>query len=302
MHYIHYMALQKAITEEIKGLSNSIGVSIKNLNTGEATSINGDEIFPLADLFIIPIAIEFYSQVENHIQNINEKIILKEEDKAPGQGILKDLAEGTELSLKDLTKLMLIQGDNTATDILLSKIGISNINNSIKKLGLKKTSLSTTSRGILFDLIGLNQISDSEKTISLFQEKLKTNLNKSVFSQNTEFKNITTPNEMNKLMESLAENKILSKEYSDTILSLLDRCQANEYQVHKYLPASKVKYIQKTGNLFSIKNTTSIVTILASNTRYVITCLSKNQKDYSYIDELFARVSLNTYNFFTSQR
>ncbi|MBM3291465.1 serine hydrolase [Candidatus Bathyarchaeota archaeon] len=295
------MDLQDTIIQEIKGLSNLIGVSIKNLNTGEATSINGDEIFPLADLFIIPIAIELYSQVENQILNINEKIILKEEDKVPGQGILKDLAEGTELSLKDLAKLMLIQVDNTATDLLISKIGIDNINDLIKKLGLKKTAISSTSRGILFDLIGLNKIPDSEKTLNLFQEKLKTNLNKSAFDQNIAFKNTTTPNDMNKLMVSLVENRLLRKENSDTILSLLDRCQANEHQVHKYLPTSKIKYIQKTGNLFSTKNSSSIITILASNTRYVITCLSKNQKDNSNIDEIFARVSLATYNFFTSQ-
>ncbi|MBN1683354.1 serine hydrolase [Candidatus Bathyarchaeota archaeon] len=295
------MSLSEELIKDIKDFTDHIGLAVKNFNTGESFSIEGDELFPLAGLFQIPIAVEFYRQIEAGEQNLNSKIFLKDIDKVPGQGILKELIEGLELSLHDLVKLMLIQGDNTATDILLSKLEIDKINLTLNKLGLKKTIIRNNMRNILFDSVGLNDLSDEEKTLNLFQERIKNGLTKGIWSQEIEGNNVTTANELNQLMNLIADGKAVSKKNCEEILSLIDRCQVKEYQINKYLPNSKIKLIQKSGNLFGIKNISSIVTILNSNQSYVITCLSKNINDSSRIEEALAKIFFNAYNYFTNK-
>lgn len=65
---------------------------MKHLGTGEAASLNGDDLYPTASVFKIPVIVELYRQVDSGIISLDEDVVLKEEDKVPGSGILKHLS------------------------------------------------------------------------------------------------------------------------------------------------------------------------------------------------------------------
>lgn len=50
--------------------------------------------------------------------------------------------DGIEVTIRDLCNLMIILSDNTATNVLIDRLGIDEINKTIKNLGLKNTILS----------------------------------------------------------------------------------------------------------------------------------------------------------------
>jgi beta-lactamase class A len=68
---------------------------------------------------------------------------LRESDKVPGSGILTyHFSEGTTLPLRDCLRLMSVYSDNTATNLVLEKIGIANVNKRMEAFGFKETRIN----------------------------------------------------------------------------------------------------------------------------------------------------------------
>ena len=89
-------------------------------------------------VFIMAAVME---QVRDGAIDIDETLILKSSDKVGGAGILGGYPSGTELSLREVMKLMITHSDNTATNMVIDRIGMSAINDYIKREGYGDTIL-----------------------------------------------------------------------------------------------------------------------------------------------------------------
>jgi len=294
------MKLLERIKESSEGLEGILGVAVKHLDSGEMASLNGDELFPTASVFKVPVIVELYRQVESGIISLDEKVILRGEDKVPGSGILKELSPGLPVSLRDLTALMMILSDNTATDLIVEKVGKAKVNATLRRLGLERTEVVADCRDILFDLIGLTDLPDEEKTIDLYEEKVRETEIGGSWSLGVEDNDVTTPNEMLRLLEMIVEGEAVSREGCDAILEMMSRCQTGDYRISKYLPQDKVVVAQKTGSLPGIRNDAGVVTLLENGERYILSCFTKEAADNFAAEETIAKVSKIVYDHFIS--
>lgn len=73
--------------------------------------------------------------------NINETLTLRDSDKVDGAGILAGYPSGSELTVREIVELMIIHSDNTATNILIERLGMSTINDYIQREGYGDTIL-----------------------------------------------------------------------------------------------------------------------------------------------------------------
>ena len=292
------MTLHGDIVKEAKGFEKVLGVAVKHLGTGEEASINGSEVFPTASVFKVPVIVELYGQVEAGRLNLDDRLILKDSIKVPGSGILKELSEGLEVTVRDLSRLMMILSDNTATDMLVERVGKENVNARMKRLGLKNTIVVGDCRDLLFDLVGGNNLSEVEKTLETYLRLAKSGTDKGSWSLGTERNNITTPLEMNRLLEFIVDGKAASREGCDAILETMGKCQTGEYRVPKYLPAEKVRMQRKTGSLPGVRNDVGVIMIVATGERYCISCFTKGAEDVYAAEEAIARVSMAVYRHF----
>jgi beta-lactamase class A len=293
------MSLLELIQKPSEAFDGKLGISVKNLDSGEAASLNGGELFPTASVFKVPVIVELHRQVDAGRIDLDEKITLMEEDKVPGSGILRELGEGLELSVRDLIELMMILSDNTATDLLTERVGIDNVNATLRDLGLEKTRVVADCRDILFDLIGLGDLPDEEKTIGLYRERVREGAGKGTWSLGTEENDVTTPDEMLKLIEMIHEGEAASRESCDAILATMRRCQTGGYRIAKYLPRSEIDFAHKTGSLPGIRNDVGIVTVRETGESYIISCFTKGVADVFAAEEVIAQSSKNVYEHFT---
>ena len=77
----------------------------------------------------------------------DERVRLRAADKISGSGILADLEEGTELSIRNLATLMIIVSDNTATNLVLDRITADAVNDYLDTIGLTETRALRKVRG-----------------------------------------------------------------------------------------------------------------------------------------------------------
>lgn len=292
------MTLYGEIMKEAKGFEKVLGVAVRHIESGEEASINGDEVFPTASVFKVPVIVELYRQLDAKRLSLDVRIILKDSIKVPGSGILKELSEGLEVSILDLSRLMMILSDNTATDMIVNRVGKENVNATMQRLGLKNTVVVGDCRDLLFDLVGGNSLPEEEKTLETYLRLAKNGTDKGSWSLGTERNNITTPLEMNRLLGLIVGGKAVSKDGCDAILETMGKCQTGEYRVPKYLPTEKVKMQRKTGSLLGVRNDVGVVTMLDTGKRYCISCFTKGADDVYAAEEAIARVSRAVYKHF----
>jgi beta-lactamase class A len=78
---------------------------------------------PTASTYKVPVMIEVFRLVEAEALSLDERLPFTEDVRRLGSGVLRDLTLGVEWSVRDLTMLMVIVSDNSATRMLLERIG-----------------------------------------------------------------------------------------------------------------------------------------------------------------------------------
>jgi len=293
------MALVELLEEVADGFQGVLGVSVKHLGTGESASINGDRLFPTASVFKVPVLVEFYRQVDRGLLSPQEQVVLTRRDKVPGSGILKELSEGLRLPMVDLVRLMMILSDNTATDLVATRVGLENVNRALDELGLRQTRVVRLCREILFDLVGLGGAPLEEMTLERFEELSGSGVIGGSWSLGVEDNDVTTPNEMARLLELVDRGEAAKPESCREMLDIMGRCQTGQYRIPKYLPRERVVLRRKTGSLPGIRNDVGLVTLKDSGEKYVLCCFTMDAEDEYEAEEAIATTSKKVYNYFT---
>ena len=173
-----------------------VGYAIANLETGERLSRRGDEPFPTASLIKVPIAIALMDQVAAGQLSLDDRITVLRIEKVPGAGILQFLHDGAEITIRDAVWLMLTLSDNTATNLLLSRIEMRRVWDAMEKRGLPRTKVHSK---VFLRLASVAP--DSSVKYGL---------------------GVSTPNEMARLFALLADGKAVSPAADSVVLDMLD--------------------------------------------------------------------------------
>ena len=129
------------------GLPGEISVYGRDLATGEKWAYQADTPLVAASVIKLPILVEAFRQARDGLLSMDESVSIRPEQKMPSCGALTYLHDGLTVTLRDLCALMIIVSDNTATNILIERLGMENVNATMRKLGLEKSTL----RRKLFD-------------------------------------------------------------------------------------------------------------------------------------------------------
>ena len=89
-------------------------------------------------VFILATAME---KAKNGELSLDETMTLQYYDKVGGAGILGGYANGSQLSLREILRLMIIHSDNTATNMAINRLGMDSINDYIVRNGYNDTIL-----------------------------------------------------------------------------------------------------------------------------------------------------------------
>lgn len=256
--------LEEEIRKELNAFNGEAGIVIRDLNTGWTIKINQDKILPSASLVKIPIMLAaFYAADEGRVR-LEDTLTLKSIHKALGSGRLKDAPQGTQFSLRQLIELMILESDNTATNMLIDHLGLDYLNNCFKKLGLKNTNI-------------VRKMMD--------------------FSQRQEGKdNFTTALDLANILEKIYKNKLINKTYSQMCLDFLKKQKIKD-RIPANLPADTL-VAHKTGLEKGICHDAGIV--FTGQGDFLICVLTKHRnKTAKAAKEFIAQIAFLAYKYKT---
>jgi beta-lactamase class A len=130
------VSLDARIQQAIDSFQGKVWIYAKNLDTGKEFSLRGNEQTRTASTIKLAIMAETFHQVAQGKLHWDDPIELTKEKKQGGSGILFEFSDGTKIDLKTAVNLMIVVSDNTATNLVLDKVGSDNVNDFMDSLGL----------------------------------------------------------------------------------------------------------------------------------------------------------------------
>jgi beta-lactamase class A len=271
-------SLEERLAPLAKAHKGKVAIAVKHLDTGEGYTLGGDEVMPTASLIKFPILIEVYWEAAEGKIKLTDMVTLHESDKVPGSGILTyHFSEGATFSIKDASRLMIAFSDNTATNLVLDKIGIASTNKRMEQLGCSNTRVNAKV------FLGSKTSIDPERT-------KKYGLGS------------TTANEMIKLLELLHQGKLVNKDACKEMLEHLKKCEDKD-KFTRFLP-EKTVVAHKTGAVSDAKTDAGI--IYTPGGPVAVCVLTNDNQDKSWRTEnegsvLCARVAQQVYEHFSAK-
>lgn len=250
--------MEEIIKKKLDSIKGNVGFYYKNLITKETITYHAEDAFQAASVIKIPIMIEIYRQIINGDLDENELFQVKKEEKLPSCGALSYLHDGLEVTLKDLCTLMIILSDNTATNMLIKRVGMQSINETMKQLGLAKTKINR----MLFD------VNESARGIQ----------------------NYISPCEIGILFEKMYEGSLVSKEASSSMLSLL--CDQRLNGKIPFYITDGTKIAHKTGEDTGI---THDVGIVFAKEPFIV-CFCSNNVEVPAFNRIIQKTTRDLYN------
>jgi len=129
----------RRIADETRGV---VGAQVIDLVTGERIGVNDTLTFPQGSTIKIPLLIELFRQDAAGQLSMATRVPVRKADRTGGSGLLLNLGDGTsELSLGDLAMFMITVSDNTATNLLIDRVGMDKVNATMRDLGVPAVKL-----------------------------------------------------------------------------------------------------------------------------------------------------------------
>lgn len=225
-------SLSERLTPLIDAHKGEVAVMVKHLITGESFAHRADVPMATASLIKFPVMIEAYRQAEAGEIDLDAMVTLQAQDKVPGSGILTDhFSVGACFPLRDAVHLMITYSDNTATNLVLDKIGIESTAKTMESLGFPETKIHSKVY---------------RRDTSKFPERsVKYGLGS------------TTAHDMIGLFEKLHANELVSKDACEAMRKHLASCDDREKFPRFLPPGTKVAF--KTGSVDEARTAAGII-------------------------------------------
>lgn len=272
------------------GLGGTVGVYVDHLDTGLVLHYNADELYPTASTLKTPLLYELYRQAEAGTVNLGDRVTLSHENRVPGSGVLQDLDEGLQPTVRDLAELMIIVSDNWATDLLYDIISRDSMAATLQQLGLRNTYIPLNIRE-MFCLIADKAFDDPVVTYEVLKDALKHSQpgDDCLAYQGDPRNNVSSPRDMGVLMRIIHEGQGLSADGRERVIATLKHQNFNTV-IPGRLPVDRdIEVAHKTGSLRGVRADVGIV--YAPATQYIIAFMSKGQEDTAETVDRMAHAS-----------
>ncbi|MDP9264710.1 MAG: class A beta-lactamase-related serine hydrolase [Chloroflexota bacterium] len=232
-----------------------IGVAATVLATGRHIGFREDELFPAASVIKLPILVALYEEVVRGTVDLTERVTYRAAGRVAGSGVLQDLDDGLALTVRDLATLMITVSDNTATDLLLERVGKDAVEATMRRQDLHSVRIPFSIRELLMELVDMDHRGPGG--YEELRRRLRVSAGSGGRSVIAEESDRATPRDLCRLLELLESRAILDGPSCGAILDTLQRTKADT-RIPALLPKGTI-VAHKTGTIRGVRNDVGVV-------------------------------------------
>jgi beta-lactamase class A len=234
------------------------GVFLLDLDNNAYLDLGGGTLFSSASTIKLAILIAVFQDIDQGKIRLEEMLTLQQAQVAKGSGDMQFLTVGTRVSVMDAVTQMIITSDNTATNMVIDRIGGKDVlNQRFQSWGLTATVLN-------------NRLPDLDGT------------------------NTTSAKELVWLLAQIHQGKLVGLTSRDRILDILNQTVSADLLPSGIGTDARIGH--KTGTLGGLLADAGIVS-MANGKRYAIAVLVKRPFQDEAAAELIRQISRTTYDY-----
>ena len=191
--------------------SGKVTYALTDLESRGHVARDEDDTMPAASLIKVPVLTALYQAVHDGRVRLDDTITYGEEHTCLGSGVLQRLTPGVTMTVRDAAVLMIIISDNSATNMCIDTAGLDAVNAQMRRYGLERTTLFHRLGDPAAGLDGRNH-------------------------------NVSTANEMTRLLELIARHEAVSDDASEDMLRIMRR-QDYRHELSRELPWNELNML-----------------------------------------------------------
>jgi beta-lactamase class A len=262
--------LEREMERISKIAGGAVGACALHLETGHSVSLHGEERFPMASTYKVPIAVQLLHRIDAGELTLDRMIEVHAADLHPGSGTLSDLFNkpGVALSIRNLMELMLLISDNSATDILLREAGGPEaVTARMRALGISGIDVNRPTALLIADWSGVKHVPPQNEWSPETWHKLLSGVpeaeaRNAAADFDKDPRDTSTPEAMTALLARIwrKDPELMKPESAELLLDIMRRCQTGEARLRGILPEG-TQVAHKTGSIGGTTNDVGIVTL-----------------------------------------
>lgn len=127
--------LKEELQDYISEQNGKYGLYFKSLVTDEAFGINDRDEYIAASTTKLPMNLLLYKRVAAGEVDLNSKLVYQKEDYEQGTGIIQNSSYGTEYTIRETSRLSIVNSDNCGINMIIRLLGIDTIRKYMQELG-----------------------------------------------------------------------------------------------------------------------------------------------------------------------
>ncbi|MDB9454190.1 serine hydrolase [Dolichospermum circinale] len=236
------------------------GVFLLDLDNGAYVDINGNRSFPAASTIKIPILMAFFQDVDAGKIRLDEILTLEKEMIVGGSGNIQYQAPGSKYTALDLATKMITISDNTATNMLIAKLGGQEaLNGRFRSWGLTTTMI----RSPLPDLQGTNT---------------------------------TSPRELGNLISMVNQGNVVTMRSRDSMLNIMNRTERDNLLPAGLGKGANAYH--KTGDIGTMLADAGLIDV-PTGKRYIAAIMVQRPNNDPRAAKLISSISSSAYQYFS---
>lgn len=190
------------------GFAGVVGLRVTDLEGTELVAWNADRVFPAASTIKVPLLVLALQEAQSGCLDLAGRVVVQAGDRVPGAGVLHELDGGLALTWRDVLTLMIVVSDNTATNLVIGRLGVDAVNAWLAAQGLTDTRL-----------VGKLQLPPEQRNEA----------------QRRGERNATTARDQTTLLRALVAGEVLDGAHTALALDILERQQYRDL-IARYVP------------------------------------------------------------------
>ncbi len=137
--HLFWDSLEKELRQRTAEFEGVAGLHLRDIEGGRVIDINGNEVFPTASSIKIHLLAALAEMDARGDIDLDERVTVGPHMAVPGSGVIGYLEQSAEISWIDVATLMIIVSDNTATNMVIDRVGLDRMRDFTSRWGLSST-------------------------------------------------------------------------------------------------------------------------------------------------------------------